>query len=139
MIEDSVSEAVIGACMEVHRGLGPGLLEGMYEGCLCHELGLRGIDFARQVPVAVSYKGLEIGIAYRIDLVVENRLIVELKVVEHLLPIHEAQLRTYLRTSRFQIGLLVNFNVPLLKQGLRRLTSTNSNLLPLISPPPNSL
>jgi GxxExxY protein len=139
MVEDSLSEAVIGACMEVHRHIGPGLLESLYEECLCHELGLRGIDFARQVPVPMVYKGLELGPAYRIDLVADNRLIIELKSVECLLPIHEAQLYTYLRTSRFDVGLLVNFNVALLKHGLRRLTSKNNELLPLSSRSPHSL
>jgi GxxExxY protein len=114
-------------------------LESLYEECLCHELGLRGIDFARQVPVPMVYKGLELGPAYRIDLVADNRLIIELKSVECLLPIHEAQLYTYLRTSRFDVGLLVNFNVALLKHGLRRLTSKNNELLPLSSRSPHSL
>ena len=124
-----MSEAVIGACVEVHRRVGPGLLEAVYERCLCHELGLRGIDFARQVTVPVVYKGLELDATYRIDLVVEKKLIVELKSVEKLLPVHYAQLRTYLRVSGIYAGLVVNFNVALLRQGLRRLTPTTFDFL----------
>jgi GxxExxY protein len=120
--DDVVSERVIGACIEVHRHLGPGLLEGIYEDCLCHELGLRGIDFVRQVVLPVSYKGLVLDACYRLDLVAEARLIVELKSVEALLPVHVAQLSTYLRASQFEVGLLVNFNVALLKEGIRRFT-----------------
>jgi GxxExxY protein len=121
MVEEALSEAVIGACMEVHRHLGPGLLESVYEECLCHELRLRGMAFERQAPLPVYYKGLEIDLAYRLDVIVEDRLIVELKAVAQLLPIHFAQLRTYLRESGNAVGLLVNFNTAILKDGLRRL------------------
>jgi GxxExxY protein len=136
MVGDALSEAVIGACMEVHQYLGPGLFESVYEECLSHELGLRGIGFERQVGVPVVFKGLELALAFRIDLVVEDRLILELKSVEQLLPIHFAQLRTYLRLSRFDAGLIVNFNAARLKQGIRRL-ETNYGFLPLTSPPPH--
>ncbi|HXU71838.1 MAG TPA: GxxExxY protein [Polyangia bacterium] len=136
MVGDALSEAVIGACMEVHRHLGPGLFESVYEECLCHELELRAIGCERQVGVPVVFKGLELALAFRIDLVVEDRLILELKSVEQLLPIHFAQLRTYLRLSHFDAGLIVNFNVARLKQGIRRL-ETNYGFLPLTSPPPH--
>ena len=91
------SDTVIGACIEVHRQLGPGLLESTYESCLCHELALRGIPFRRQVPVPLSYKGLSLDCAYRMDLVVDAQILVELKVVERLRPVHESQALTYLR------------------------------------------
>ena len=103
---------------------------------MCHELELRAIGCERQVGVPVVFKGLELALAFRIDLVVEDRLILELKSVEQLLPIHFAQLRTYLRLSHFDAGLIVNFNVARLKQGIRRL-ETNYGFLPLTSPPPH--
>jgi GxxExxY protein len=117
------SDTVIGACIEVHRHLGPGLLESTYEHCLCHELALRGIPFRRQVPVPLSYKGLSLDCAYRLDLLVEPQLLVELKAVERLLPIHEAQVLTYLKLTGLKTALLVNFNMPVLRFGLRRLTN----------------
>jgi GxxExxY protein len=112
---------VIGAAIEVHRALGPGLLESAYEECLCHELGLRAITFRRQVPLSVRYKTVSLECGYRVDLVVEDKLILELKTVEKILPVHEAQLLTYLRLSGTQTGLLINFNVPVLKNGVRRM------------------
>jgi GxxExxY protein len=117
---EELSSAVIGAAIEVHRELGPGLLESAYEACLGHELALRQIAFERQVPLPVSYKGVHLDCGYRLDLVVNGQLVVELKAVEHLEPIHEAQLLTYLRLSRKRVGLLINFNVALLKQGIVR-------------------
>ena len=117
------SDTVIGACIEVHRELGPGLLESTYESCLCHELALRGIPFRRQVPVPLSYKGLSVDCAYRMDLVVDAQILVELKVVVRLLPVHESQALTYLRLTGLRTALLVNFNVPVLRLGLRRLTN----------------
>jgi GxxExxY protein len=119
---DPVSNQVIGACIEVHRALGPGLLESAYEECLCRELSLRGLSFERQVPLAIEYKGANVDCAYRLDLVVCNSVVLELKSIEHLLPIHLAQVLTYLKLSGHPIGLLVNFNVAALRQGLRRLT-----------------
>jgi GxxExxY protein len=116
------SGPVIGACIEVHRELGPGLLESAYESCLCYELSLRGISYERQRPVPVRYKDQELEVGYRIDIVVENRLLVEIKSVETLIPIHCAQVITYLRLSGLPVGLLVNFNTLSLKSGLRRLT-----------------
>ena len=116
-----MTEQVIGAAIEVHRGLGPGLLESAYEACLCYELGQRGLAFQRQVALPVVYKTVQLDCGYRIDLLVQERLIVELKTVEHLLPIHEAQLLTYMKLRGISTGLLLNFNVPLLKNGIKRL------------------
>jgi GxxExxY protein len=124
---DDGTEAVIGALIEVHRGLGPGLLESAYETCLCEELRLRKFRFERQRALAVSYKGFLLDCGYRLDVVVEDRIVLELKSVEKLLPIHEAQVVTYLRLARLPVGLLVNFNVQRLRSGLRRLTPTPPN------------
>jgi GxxExxY protein len=120
---DDGSDAIIGACIEVHRHLGPGLLESVYEACLCQELHQRGMSFRRQVPVPFTYKGLQIECGYRLDLLVEGQIVVELKVVDRLLPIHEAQALTYLRMAGLKTALLVNFNVPVLKVGLRRIVN----------------
>jgi len=133
------SSAVIGACIEVHRNLGPGLLESAYERCLCQELALRGLQFERQRLLPINYKGLELDCGYRLDLVVERELIVELKAVEQLLPIHEAQAITYLKLTKLPAALLVNFNVTTLKHGVRRLSrdrpnSFRSSRLPVIPP-----
>jgi GxxExxY protein len=118
---DKWSHQVIGAAMEVHRHLGPGLLESAYEECLCHELNALGVPFERQKELPVSYKGISLDCGYRMDIVVDRTLLLELKSVETLLPIHEAQLLTYLRLSGMRLGLLVNFNVPLLKNGIKRM------------------
>ena len=118
---DSLTEEIIGAGIDVHRVLGPGLLESAYQECLCVELGLRGLRFVSQFELPVEYKGHRVALGYRLDLVVEDRVVVELKAVERLLSIHEAQLLTYLRLSRFSTGLLLNFNVPVLKDGIRRM------------------
>ncbi len=120
MKSNDVTEAVIGAAIEVHRALGPGLLESAYEECLCHELLLRRTAFQRQVALPVSYKGVNLDCGYRLDLVVENLVVVEIKAVEELHPFAEAQLLTYLRLGGWQVGLLINFNTVLLKQGIRR-------------------
>ena len=117
---NDVTEGVIGAAIEVHRALGPGLLESAYEECLCHELKLRGVPFERQRPVPVRYKGLQLDSGYRLDLLVSS-VVVEVKSVDALLPIHEAQLLTYLKLGEWNVGLLINFNVALLKNGIRRL------------------
>jgi GxxExxY protein len=124
--EGDGTKEVIGALIEVHRVLGPGLLESAYESCLCHELGLRGLKHARQRPLAVEYKGTLIECGYRLDLVVEERVLIELKTVECMLPIHKAQVITYLRLSGIPVGLLVNFNVRALKEGLYRLWPASS-------------
>jgi len=118
---DALTEKVIGAAIEVHRHLGPGLLESAYEECLCWELSHQSINVKRQVPLPVIYKEVTLDIGYRLDLVVEDRLIVELKTVEKVLPIHEAQLLTYLKLSGLRTGLLLNFNSAVLKDGIKRL------------------
>ena len=116
------SQAVIGACIEVHRHLGPGLLESAYEHCVAHELAQLGLRFERQRPVPLDYKGTKLECGYRLDLVVEGVLIVEIKCVDRLMTIHEAQLLTYLRLTTLRTGILVNFRESALKNGLRRLT-----------------
>ena len=118
--DERVSGDVIGAAMEVHRALGPGLLESVYEECLCHELSLRGCEFKRQVEFPVMFKELRIDGGMRLDMVVGDLVVVELKSVEKLLPVHEAQLLTYLKLGRWKTGLLINFNVALLKHGIVR-------------------
>ncbi len=120
---NQITEQIIGAAIEVHRELGPGLLESAYEAALAFELGLRGVVFERQKEQPVKYKGLLIEVGYRMDLLVEDAVVVELKAVESLLPIHEAQLITYLKLADKRIGLLINFNVLLLKQGIVRLAN----------------
>ena len=116
-----MSAEVIGACIEVHRHLGPGLLESAYQSCLAHELSIRGIRFARQTHVPLIYKELQLDCGYRLDLIVESALIVEVKSVERLQPIHCSQMITYLKLAAVTSGLLVNFNVGLLTNGVRRL------------------
>jgi len=118
--KDPRTSPIIGAAIEVHRLLGPGLLESAYEECLCHELYLRGISFERQVALPVSFKGILLDCGYKIDLVVEGEVVIELKTVERILPVHEAQLLTYLKLSGKHVGLLINFNVPLLARGIIR-------------------
>lgn len=117
---NQLTDAIIGAAMEVHRVLGPGLLESTYEMCLCRELSIRGIPFERQVPIPVEYKGVKLDCGYRADIVVDGAILVEIKAIDSLLPIHDAQLLSYLKLGRWKIGLLINFNVELLKHGLRR-------------------
>ena len=112
---------VIGAAIEVHRILGPGLLESAYEECLCREFELRKIPYERQKELPIEYKGLKLDCGYRLDIVVASRLILELKACESLQPIHEAQLLTYLKLTGIKIGLLINFSVPVLKAGIKRL------------------
>jgi len=111
---------VIGAAIEVHKALGPGLLESAYEKCLCRELDLRNISHENQKDLPVAYKGVMLDCGYRLDVIVLNKLIVELKACESLLPIHEAQVLTYLKLTGIKIGLLINFNVPVLKDGIKR-------------------
>jgi GxxExxY protein len=122
------SETVIGACIEVHRHLGPGLLESAYEECVAYELTTLGLRFERQLRVPLAYKGTRLECGYRLDFLVEGSLIVEIKCVDGLLPIHTAQLLTYLRLTGLPAGLLVNFREAVLKTGLRRLT--NRQILP---------
>jgi GxxExxY protein len=118
---DQITGGVIGASIEVHRALGPGLLEAIYEECLCHELSLRGISFKRQVTLPIQYKGISLDCGYRLDLLIEGKVAIEIKAVERIIPVHEAQLLTYLKIGGWKGGLLINFNVPLLKSGIRRI------------------
>lgn len=111
---------IIGAAMEVHRTLGPGLLESAYHECLCRELSVRGIPFERERALPVEYKGIRLECGYRLDLLVSGAVVIEIKSVEGLAPVHEPQLLTYLRLGGWRIGLLVNFNVAVLKDGIRR-------------------
>lgn len=116
-----LSREIIGAAIEVHKQLGPGLLESAYQTCHRHELSLRNIPVETEVPLPVRYKGVELDCSYRMDEVVDGLVVVELKSIESLAPIHEAQMITYLRLSRHWLGLLINFNVPILKHGIKRL------------------
>jgi GxxExxY protein len=120
---NDLTREVIGAAIEVHKALGPGLLESAYEECLCHELKLRGIQFERQVELPIEYKGTKMNCGYRMDIVADDQLILELKSCEVLHPIYEAQLLTYLRLTSTKVGLLINFNVPVLKEGIKRLAN----------------
>lgn len=120
LFEEELTEQIIGAAIEVHRILGPGLLESAYEACLCYELGLRGLKYERQVDLPLMYKDLDVPVGYREDVIVEGAVLVELKAVERVLAVHEAQLLTYLRLSAIRVGLLLNFNVPVLKDGIVR-------------------
>jgi len=117
LLHEELTERVIGAAIEVHRALGPGLLESAYEECLCHELHLRGIEFERQVGLPVEYKSVKLDCGYRLDLIVEKSLVLEIKCLEHVLPVHEAQLLTYLKMTGKRVGLILNFNVSVLVRG----------------------
>jgi GxxExxY protein len=118
---DPLTEKIIGFAIGIHRALGPGLLESAYEECLCYELEQGGLSFRRQAALPVVYKSVRLECGYRMDIVVEDQVIIELKTVERLLPIHEAQMLTYLKLSGIRTGLLLNFNVPVLKDGIRRM------------------
>ena len=117
---NKVTETIIGSAIEVHKSLGPGLLESVYEECLFYELKLRELNVKRQIKLSVNYKDVKLDIGYRLDLLVENKVVVELKTVEKFIPVHDAQLLTYMKLTDCSVGLLINFNVPVLKQGLRR-------------------
>ena len=118
---DAVARQVVDAGLKVHKTLGPGLLESVYEACLTHELALRGLEVRRQVPLPLEYEGLRLDAGYRLDLVVGDLVVIEVKAVEALSRLHEAQLITYLKLSGLRVGLLINFNVILFKDGVRRL------------------
>ena len=120
---NTLTHDIIGAAIEVHKHLGPGLLESAYEACLCHELTLRKISFARQQPLPVEYKGKRLDCGYRLDVVVEHVVILELKACEKIEAIHKAQLLTYLKLSGLKLGLLLNFNVPILRRGIVRMVN----------------
>ena len=117
---NTITEKIIGASIDVHKALGSGLLESVYEECLCYELELRKVNFSRQHALPIKYKDVKLNCGYRIDILVENQVAVELKAVEKLLPLHDAQLLSYLKLGYWKVGLLINFNVPILKQGIRR-------------------
>ncbi|HEX7286485.1 MAG TPA: GxxExxY protein [Candidatus Angelobacter sp.] len=117
---EGLTEQILGAAIEVHKEIGPGLMESIYEECLCHELHLRGLAFKRQLIVPVTYKGVNLNCGHRLDLLVEDTVILELKAVERILPVHEAQLLTYLRLLKKPVGFILNFNVPVLRAGIVR-------------------
>jgi GxxExxY protein len=120
---NELSSKIIGAAIEVHKALGPGLLESVYEECLCHELNLKGVSFERQKVLPVGYKGKQLDCGYRLDIVVEKVIIVELKSCERIEPIHKAQLLTYLRLSGLHLGLLLNFNTLMMRDGIFRVVN----------------
>ena len=117
---ENLSKEIIGAAIEVHKFLGPGLLESAYEECLCYELANRGLKYERQKPIPVVYKEIKLECGYRVDIIIENKILVELKSVDAINPIHEAIVLTYLKFSTIRIGLLINFNVTQLKIGIKR-------------------
>ena len=147
VVENVLTDQIIGCAIEVHRHLGPGLLEAVYEECLCYELSQVGLRFERQVHLPLSYKGIKLECGHKLDLVVEDSVVVERKAIDDLTPVHHAQLLTYLKTSNKRVGLLINFNVPILKNGLKRVvnryegpaptrqTSADSAFEPLLSSP----
>ena len=120
---DSITEKVIGGAIVVHRALGPGLLESAYEECLCFELKEAGLSFEHQVPLPLIYKGIKLDCGYRMDIVVEHKVVIEVKAVEKLTPVHEAQLLSYLKLGNKRVGLLLNFHTPILKSGLKRIVN----------------
>jgi len=120
---NEISEKIIGCAIEIHRAVGPGLLESAYEECMCHELGEAGLRYARQVELPLIYKSVRLNCGYRMDLVVEDAVVIELKTVDRLQPVHDAQLLTYLKLAGYSVGLLINFNVPLLKSGIKRIVN----------------
>lgn len=120
---DAITEKIIGAAIAVHRAIGPGLLESAYEECLCFELSQGALSFKRQVELPVIYKGINLDCGYRMDIVVEDKVVVEIKAVDKLIPVHEAQLLSYLRLGNRPIGLLMNFHAPVLKDGLKRIVN----------------
>jgi GxxExxY protein len=117
---NEITEKIIGCAIKVHKALGPGLLESAYEECLAYELDLAGMSIKRQQPTPVVYKDIKLDCGYRIDILVENLVVLELKIVEEFNPVHEAQILTYMKFSNKQVGLLINFNVTVLKNGIRR-------------------
>jgi GxxExxY protein len=118
---NQITETIIGSAIEVHRHLGPGLLESAYHSCLAREIALRNLSFEQEVLLPIDYKGVQLDCGYRLDFLIEHTVIVELKAVEKLQPVHEAQLLTYLKLTGCKVGLLINFNVPVLKQGIKRM------------------
>ncbi len=124
MTENEISKIIIGKAIEVHRHLGPGLLESAYQKCLAYDLrNVKEFHLELEKPLPIRYKGIELDCGYRLDMVINNRVIVELKAVDTLLPIHEAQLLTYLKLTNLKLGLLINFNVPVLRKGIKRIVN----------------
>jgi GxxExxY protein len=121
--ENEIGRRVLGCALRVHRALGPGLLENVYESCLAHELGKAGLDFDRQLSLPVTYDGLVMDVAFRLDLLVLGRVVVEIKAIETVAPVHKAQLLSYLRLGGFRLGYLLNFNVMLMKEGIFRIAN----------------
>lgn len=136
MTENEITGIAIGAAIQVHTDLGPGLLESVYEACMFHELGKRGLRVERQKQMPLMYDGVRLECAYRADVVVEDAVILELKSVERLDPIHSAQLFTYLKLSGCKVGLIINFNVPLLKDGIKRVVYQFSDPAQKFTAPP---
>ena len=120
LIDEELTREIIGGAIEVHKELGPGLLESAYEECLCHELHLRGLKFQRQVSIPIIYKQIKLDCGYKADLIVEEKILIELKAVAEIIPVHEAQLLTYLKITGLKVGLLLNFHVPVIKDGIIR-------------------
>lgn len=120
---DQITEKIIGSAIAVHKALGPGLPESAYEECLCFELSEAGLEFKRQVALPVVYKGVKLDCGYRMDVVVEESVIIEIKAVERIVPVHEAQLLSYLKLTGIKVGLLLNFHVPVLKSGIKRIVN----------------
>ncbi|HUT52965.1 MAG TPA: GxxExxY protein [bacterium] len=129
MDENALSKEIIGAAIDVHRALGPGLLESVYEECLCREIILRNIEFERQVSIPVQYKGVKLECAYKLDILVDDKVVVEIKSVEQVTPVHFKQLLTYLRLTDKKLGLLINFNEEVVRKGVHRIV--NGLLAPL--------
>jgi len=121
MNENELSKVIVDACLEIHKTFGPGLLESVYEEFLCRELSLRGLTFKRQEPISVSYKGVKLNCSFRADIIVEDLVIIEVKAIEKVMPVHKAQLLTYLKITDKKLGLLINFNEALVKDGIHRL------------------
>ena len=119
--EEELTSQIIGAAIEVHRELGPGLLESAYEACLCHELGLRNIPYTRQVALQLTYKSIQVDCGYRADVIIANKVLIEVKAVETVTDLHKAQLLTYLKITGLKVGLILNFNTVVLKDGIHRL------------------
>lgn len=132
MVLDERTEQIIGAAIEVHRAVGPGLLESAYEECLCRELTLRDVPFRRQDPLPLEYKGVRLDCGYRIDILVDDAIVVEIKAVERFEAVHTAQVLTYLKLGGWSVGLLINFNVPVLKSGIKRVVN---NYIETSAPP----
>jgi GxxExxY protein len=133
--EDEIGERVLGCALKVHRALGPGLLENAYEACLAHEIGKAGLKYQRQLTLPLVYDGVTIDTGYRLDLLVEGRVVIEVKAIEAILDVHKAQLLSYLRFGRFRVGYVLNFNVALMKSGISRVINSSATSAPPPRPP----